>query len=608
MIYPKDIAENLKFRNELVVTCEADKQLAGMVRGLAAKDVLFFFNAFLWAEDPFAIKGLRHGIPLIRIRPIITYPAQDEFILGLKEAIRKGEDILADKSRDMLATYMVLGVFLHGWLFENHKYLITSWKEDEIDGKDDTSTHFGKLRFFLKMLPFMVQPKNFSWKTNSTYMKLQNPEGGTLTGSAASPNLASGRREDAIFMDELSKWEKHQDEAWRSASDATRCKVAVWTPRGAGNKAAELMRGDEVKNKFHLFWYKHPEKSYTSEQHIQKVKNGGVFDKVSRYVVQLGKTKAPEGCYVDQFGHIRSEWYDNECEKRLPDDIAENLDCNYLTTGNPVFDTLKCEQARAQSREPLKVGELVWKIRPIFNDFGECVNLNQLEAEFVENMNGMVKIWEEPEKDWENAYLIPADVAEGLDQGDYDSASVIKRTGEKPVIVAAFHGHLKVHEYAEELCKLGVYYRMAWVAVERNNQGLAVINQMFKTYQKLYHKEVLTKGYPTLTDRIGFQTTAHTKNIVIGNLSRHISEGLFDDPDEGFWKETLTFVNNDGVLEAQGKSEGQKCYDDRVMERAIGLWCNLQLPAPQRKIPQAVYRGWRKDWNKRPQGNLVRFV
>lgn len=626
-MYPKSVEENIRFRNDLLIKCEQNETLRAAIYELARKDILFFFNVFLWAEDPFAVKGLRHGIPSIRYRPIITYGFQDEFIFALQKAIEKGENLIADKSRDMLATYMILGTYLHGWLFKGHKYLITSWKEDEIDGKEDTSTHFGKLRFWLRRMPGFMLPRGFDWKKNSSSMKLQNPaNGGTITGSAASPNLGSGRREDSIFFDELSKWQDHAHDAWNATSFATFCKLAVWTPRGSGNKAAELMRGDEIKNKWHLHWYIHPEKTFTSKEHLEKVKKGGVFDKVKKYVVQVNsdQSKSPSGCYVDQYGKIRSEWYDNDCETREADDIAENLDCDYLTTGNPVFDTLKCEQNKYAARSP-ETGDLNWVIRPRYSrETGFTENIDELKVEWVPNFNGEYKVWEHPKEGWEDGYVLSADTAEGLEQGDYNSGSVSRRfienredivmvpDGEefKMPTVAEINNHAKGFEFAEQLVKLAVYYKFAWIVPERNNtSGGAVVNELFKMYRKLFHDQILTKGYPEQKDRVGFSTNQSTKGTIIKTLSKAISFGTIYDPCEEFWGECLTYVNNNGTMEAQGKSKGERCYDDRVMDRALKLWAHKELPAPTRKRSVEKMDYWRKRFmEKKSSGSLVGWV
>lgn len=612
-LYPSDIVENQRRRAEIFSLSHKSLETAKTVKALCEKDILFFFNVFLWAEDPHAEKGVRHGIPKNRIRPIVTYPFQDDFILDLQKAIDSGEDLISDKSRDMLATYMVLGVYLHGWLYKGHKYMISSWKEDEIDGKEDTSTHFGKLRFFLNRLPLYLMPTGWNWKKNSSSMKLQNPEnGGTLTGSAASANIGSGRREDSIFFDELSKWETGAQKSWISASDATKSKIGVWTPRGSGNFAAELMRGGEVKNKKHLLWNLHPEKTFTSEDHVLKVKAGEVFDKVRGYTVQLhtDQLKTQVGCYIDQYGRLRSEWYDSECRTRTAEDIAENLDCDYLATGRPIFDTLKCNTRLYESKPAPFVGDLMWKVRPIFNEgTGFVRNQAQLEVEFVENVNGLWHVWEKPEKGYRDGYIIGADTAEGLEQHDWDVAKVLKRWGDKPKYVARLRAHIKMHEYAEELAKIGIYYNRSFVNVERNNHGHGVLAHLIKWYDRLFHKAVFTKGFAEITDKIGHDTTGQSKPVVIGTLGKAISHEEFLDPDEVFWRETITFVDSDGRMEAQGKSKGEKCYDDEVMASGITWWTHLNMPLPAFVREEVKLDGWRKRQNmQRKQSSMVGFA
>lgn len=622
-MYPTTVSENVKYRTNLLQETHAvdekgnrtEKAIetARIVREIAKRDILFFFNTFLWAEDPFADKGLRHGIPKMRTRPIVTYPFQDEFILGIDSDIELGVSSANDKSRDMLATYMVLGVFFHRWLFRGNKFMISSWKEDEIDGKEDTSTHFGKIRYWIRVLPWYMLPQGWDWKRNSSYMKLQNPEnGGTITGSAAVAGLASGRREDAILFDELSKWLMYAKEAWTSATDATKTKIGLWTPRGSGNMAAELMRGQEIQVKRHLYWYLHPEKVFTSATHLQTVIDGKIFDKVKKYNVTLhqDQSKAPSGCYVDQHGKIRSQWYDEECLARSPEDIAENLDCDYLTTGRPIFDTLVCNQRLYESEAPKFIGDLIWKVSPKFSDVnGYCINQEQLVVEFVPNVNGVYYIWEKPEEGFDNGYIIGADTSEGLEQHDYDYAEVLKRFGEKPKKVCKIHAHLKMHEYAEELAKLAIFYQRAYINVERNNHGHGVLAHLVKFYNRLFHKAVFTKGYAEITDKIGHDTTGQSKPVIIGTLGKAISQGEFIDKDEIFWKETLTFVDDDGKMEAQGKSRGEKCFDDCIMGKAITWWTHLNMPLPAmvRKIQPLT--GWRAQQAKsQNQKRLVGFT
>jgi hypothetical protein len=604
LIYPKDKAENLRFRAEILTLADGDEKWARNLYKICSEDILFWFNVFVWTFDPRTVQ---------KNEPFITFPFQDEHILGLNEDIENQENNFTDKSRDEGATWMACGVILYRWLFKTGEdFLLGSRVEDLVDKPNDISTLFGKVRYALEHLPSWMTPEGWEDKKKySSYMRLTNPENRcNIFGAATSPNFGRGGRYRAILFDEFSVWE-NADQAWRAASDATRCKMALGTPHGEGGKFAELRRTDEIRKKYHLMWWKHPFKVGTSKGHLEKVMRGQVRNKVLGYTVQIGKGDAPDGCYVDQYGKIHSEWYDRQCDERDATDVAENLDCDYLTTGRPVFDTLKCKEKLNKSESPKFVGDLIWKVSPDFDtQTGYCKNIEQLRVEFVPNNNGVLRVWEKPLEEWENGYCISADVAEGLEQGDYDSAAVLKRFDEFPRVVADIHIKLKTFEYAEVLCKLAVWYGNCIIAPERNGaMGGSLVEQLFKLYNKIYHKEIFTKGYASRTDKLGWETHAGTKGQIIGNLSKMISNDMFIDPDEGFWNETLTFVNNDGTLEAQGKSKGEKCFDDRVMCRAILLWINTQLPLPIRKFKREELQGWRKmQYQRSKEQSLVGWV
>lgn len=608
---PKQTTENMFFRAQILEECIKDPQYSLYVRELAFRDILFFFNIFGWAYDP-KYKG--------RERPIITFTYQDSTILKINECIDKEEDLFIDKSREMLATYMILYTYLWRWLSKPMQlFRIGSWKEIYVDQQAVIDTHFEKFRYLLQRLPQFLQPVGFDIKKHNPYMLLKNPENGsTVVGEATNASFARSGRQVSIFLDEFSEWET-ASEAWNASTDSTKCRIVTGTPRGAANKFAELSRTKVIPNKLRLWWYYSPDKCGTSKQYLEKVKKGEVVDPHRNYIIDIADDQTlakdamgkfadweiklikekGEGLYVDSQGQIRSEWYDRECERRSSQDRAENLDINYISTGNPKFEISICIKNQLACKPPIKRGNLIWEIAPKYDENGYCINKKDLKVKFVPNANGRLKIWEEPIGGWENGYCISADVSEGLTQGDYDSATVRRRfllQGEEQVRnVATLHGHMREFEYAEELAKLGVYYFKPYIAIERQgHSGGAVITSLYPIYPKLYHKEVMSKGLPESTDKLGFDNTNRTiKTAVIDRLSEAIFNGEFLDEDEDFWGECLTFVNNDGKLEAQGKSKGEKCFDDRVMDRAIGNWIDGQLPRPKRInmiVPQKTWR------------------
>lgn len=583
IIPPREETKNHIFRTFILNECEHDSENAARIRSYFARDILFAFNTFFWLHDTRSEAGLEEF-------PFITWPYQDQTILDVNEAIQKGEDVFIDKSRDMGATYIVLLVYLWRWLTKRSEHFrIGSDVEDKIDKAGDMGTHFEKLRFNLRRIPWFILPFGFNIDKHCTYMRIFNPEKySTIVGESTKKNFSAGTRPKSILFDEFARWEWDY-EAWRSASDATPCKIPLGTPLGMANKFAELARTDDIKKKIHLMWYLHPKKAVTSKEHLKKVRKGLVRDKIEGYTVTVEdpEPKKYPGCYIDARGKVRSEWYDNETDKRDKEDIQENLDCNYLTSGRPVFDTVLCDAKMRACELPKWTGNLIWKVRPIFDDAGDCINQNGLEDDFRESGNGIYKIWEMPVKGWVNGYVLAADSAEGLAQGDFNSATVIRRFDCKhPYAVATLHCKLKDFEYAEELVKLAIFYGRCLLAPERNDIGKSVIRQALKYYDNIFMKQVFTKGFPESTDKYGWETNKGNKPIIISGLNQAITDGVYDDPDEGFWRECLTFMNNDGKLEAQGKSRGQRICDDRVMDRAIGYYVcqDMDLPYKERSF------------------------
>jgi len=101
--YPKDLHENLKFRARLYEKCKENDETAILTKMMFEQDILFAFNVFFWAYDPF-VESRKNLSYKDKDRPLITYAYQDEAILELNHCIETGENVFVDKSRDMLAT------------------------------------------------------------------------------------------------------------------------------------------------------------------------------------------------------------------------------------------------------------------------------------------------------------------------------------------------------------------------------------------------------------------------------------------------------------------------------------------------------------------------
>lgn len=194
--------------------------------------------------------------------PFITYPFQDDLILTLQDHITNQKDLLVDKSRDMGLTWCVLFVFQWFWQFgkSGNDFLIGSRKEGYVDKTGDMDALFPKLDYSIRNQPLYLLPKGFDISKHRNYMNIINPRtGSTITGEATNENFGRGGRRKSVMFDEFAFWEVSQ-QAWRSASDTTKCRIAISTPNGLNNQFAKLRFSNSIDFKS-IHWKLHPEKN-----------------------------------------------------------------------------------------------------------------------------------------------------------------------------------------------------------------------------------------------------------------------------------------------------------------------------------------------------------
>jgi hypothetical protein len=172
-----------------------------------------------------------------------------------------------------------------------------------------------------------------------------------------------------------------------------------------------------------------------------------------------------------------------------------------------------------------------------------------------------VLVWQLPEP--HKAYVVGADVAEGLDWGDYSAAHVIEvQSGD---VVAEWHGHIPADLFGEEIYKLATWYNTALVGIESNNHGLTTITSLRRAgYKRIFRRRRVnsTRGN-TPTTEYGWHTNKSTKPLMIDELGRAIREQDIFLRCAGTLGELRTYVRD------EKGSMGGSPHDDRVMSLAI---------------------------------------
>lgn len=185
-----------------------------------------------------------------------------------------------------------------------------------------------------------------------------------------------------------------------------------------------------------------------------------------------------------------------------------------------------------------------------------------------------LRIWAPPVPG--RRYIAGADVAEGLEHGDYSSLDVLDAESHETVLT--LHGHWPPDDFAVHIDAIARIYRGVY-GVERNNHGHAVLVTLkaLKTPGIYRSRPVLTpKGVVAEEGRLGWLTDSTTKPLMIDELAEALRKFGIILRDKLKHAE-LSYFQTDAQGRA-GAPEGH--FDDRVISLAIAWQMRKHLPAP----------------------------
>lgn len=229
----------------------------------------------------------------------------------------------------------------------------------------------------------------------------------------------------------------------------------------------------------------------------------------------------------------------------------------FLTTGRPVFNPEQLQVCLDEAR-----------------DVKERLALEG--DEWMNNRRGELTTYFN--HDPGERYVIGADVAMGVSNGDFSVAQVLDSKGRQ---VATWRGQVHPDFFAEILYALGMFYNEAQIIVENNSHGILTCTRLGKdmAYPNFYTEVQVDKITDRETVKLGFTTTAKTKPLVIDQLRASMREGELQLNDKTTIREMLTYiVTESGAMEAEAG-----CFDDCVMSLALanhifeGAWDPVEV-------------------------------
>lgn len=477
-----------------------------------------------WFENYVYIKHPATGKTLIQLRE-----AQAETL----RAFQADDRIIILKARQIGFSTLCAGYAL--WLaFFHPDQNIIKLSKTERDAVDLLS----KSWYMYRNLPDWMRARGPKTRSNHQ-QKIVFDNSSQIESLPSRTNPARGRTVSLVIIDEWAFLE-NPEEAWASIepiADLGGRIIGLSTANGAGNF-------------FHQFW-------------VNATTGASGF----RPIFYPWSAVPERG----------EDWYQLKVEEMLPwqlhQEYPRSAEEAFIKSGNPYFDLdMVLSLERERKTKPIATGYL-----------HEVTSLRDFE--FRAGSRGPLQVWEYPRLD--QSYVIGADVAEGLEYGDYSSAFVSElSTGE---IVAEWHGHIEADVFGRELAKLGWWYNGALVGVESNNHGLTTLVALRdQSYQRIYYRYTYDERTRSQSRKMGWRTSRVTKPLMLDELGMALREDGIKLRSEKAYAELKTYVRDE-----RGQAHGSP-HDDRVIALAITNQMRKHASAPENYEERNDYWTW--DW------------
>jgi len=236
------------------------------------------------------------------------------------------------------------------------------------------------------------------------------------------------------------------------------------------------------------------------------------------------------------------EWFDKETKNMSTRQIAQELECNFNTSGETVIhpdDIKRIHSVLCEPKHKTGFDRGIW-------------------------------IWEE--YDPSSTYLLSADVARG-DGRDSSAFHILK--AETMEVVVEYKGKPTIDAYANMLNHIGMEYGNCLLVVENVGVGISVLDKLNELeYPNLYYSIKSTHEFVDSVQAVnlpnsvpGFTTSSKTRPLVIAKLEEFVRNKLITLYSTRVADELKTFIWSNG------RPQAMRSYsDDLIMALAIACW------------------------------------
>lgn len=232
-------------RTELLVKAKNSVVLQWVEIEMCKRDILYWFKTYAYTDRNMELFSSDEANSI----PFIPFPFQEELITEIwasivewtkpREDRKELTNVFLEKSKQMGVSWVVVAIFIYWFIFHNHKYLMITQKEDDMDKAGDMKSLFEKARFIIRNIPSWMLPK-WLWRKSGTeknkFASISREDWtGSITGESANPNASRWGTYTAIFLDEFA-FTANASSINRAAATATPCRIFNSTPNWEWNE------------------------------------------------------------------------------------------------------------------------------------------------------------------------------------------------------------------------------------------------------------------------------------------------------------------------------------------------------------------------------------
>jgi len=461
-----------------------------------------YTDLYLFATYVFVVHPIRGKVPFL------LYPYQKRVLWYF---LTKRFNIIL-KFRQAGITELISLYCLWLAMFHPNKNIVIISIKDRVAKKV-----LRKIKYMYKNLPDFLKVEIVNGRSNEhgTAQEMEFSNGSMITSVPTTEDAGRSEAVSLLVIDEAAivRW---ANEIWAAAFPTLSTggsAIVNSTPYGVGNwyhkSWVDSMQPNSYFNPLRLHWTMHPERDI--------------------------------------------HWY-NEMKQSLgARRTAQEIDGDFLTSGNSVFD---------------------------LNDIKAIEDMLPDNKPIQTMMNGTLRIFNRPDKNKE--YFIGADISTGRSR-DYSSFTIMDRDGDE---AAVFKGKIPVNKMADIMGEFGMKYNRALLAPESNDIGLAVTNKLqTDCYPNLYYSQQILrqKGQkrPKVQDIPGWLTTSKNRPVIIDMLEEDIRNDNVNIKDPFFVQEAYTFIydetnrpvalgkNKRTTSAGDSELDDQSYTDDNIMGKCI---------------------------------------